>query len=354
MGGTGPIGTGIVNLLSASEDTMVFVTSRQSLSSSNENIIYVKGDAHNRAFLVPLLESNAWDAIIDCMIYSFFEFAAKMDILLANTNQYIYMSSATVFAESDKAITEESAKLVDTCSDEAFLYSDVYAITKARQEKLLIECKHKNWTIVRPYITYGNHRLQLGCMEKEYWLYGALHHRPIVFAKDVADKYVTMTSSEDVGKSIISLLGHPSAFATDFNVVSNRAMKWSGILDIYLNAIEQNTGYRPNVFWTPKYEQYQGGGRYEDYKYDRLYNRIFDNNKLSKIIDVSHFLSPKEGLTKCLRAFVNNPSFKSINHISEIKKAQVTGQWPSLREFNGPKTKLYIELLKYKLIPMTL
>lgn len=354
LGGTGPIGNGVINLLSLMEDVMVYVTSRQAICSTKENVVYIKGNAHETSFLAPLLKSYMWDAIIDCMIYPFFEFEAKMDMFLTNTKQYIYLSSATVFADSESPISESSAKLVDVCTDEAFVYSDIYPISKARQEKLLQTSKRRNWTIVRPYITYGDYRLQLGCMEKEYWLYGATRHRPIVFAKDVADKYVTMTSCEDVGKSIVSLLGHSSSFGTDFNIVSNYALKWDDVLNIYLDAIELNNGYRPEVYMTQKYEPYQGGGRYEDYKYDRLYNRIFDNSKLAKIIDVSYFITPQEGLTSCVSTFLRNPVFKAINFKSELQKAQVTHHWPSLDEFNSPKTKLFVMLLKHHLIPISL
>ena len=354
LGGTGPIGIGIANLLSQEEENMVYITTRQVIKSQTQNVIYITGDAHDNSFLRPLLESADWDAVIDCMIYSYFEFEARINNLLANTKQYVYMSSATVFAESAEPITETTPKLLDVCQDESFVYSDVYAITKARQEKLLQTSEYRNWTIVRPYITYGDYRLQLGCTEKEYWLYGALHHRPIVFAKDVSERYVTMTDSNDVGKAIVALLGNPQAMASDFNVVNNYALRWSEVLNIYLDALEQYHGYRPQVYLTPKYETYQGGGRYEDYIYDRIYNRIFDNEKLAKIIDVTTFTTPQEGLTKCVRNFIEKPKFKSINFMSEINKAQLTGEWPSLNEIKGLRKKLFFELVKYRIIPISL
>ena len=354
LGGTGPIGTGVTNILTADENNRVYITTRQSTHISGDRVTYVHGNAHDRSFLYPLLESNKWDAIIDCLIYPYFEFQTKVDKFLENTSQYIYISSATVFADSEIPLTEDSTKLADVCTDDSFVYSDVYAITKAHQERLLQMNSKKNWTIIRPYITYGTNRLQLGCMEKEYWLYGALHHRPIVFAHDIADKYVTMTCCDDVGKCIVAALGHPSALANDYNAVCNHHMKWSDILNIYADAIEKRYNYRPEVYWTDNYEPYQGGGRFEDYKYDRLYNRIFDNHKLTNLIDPSRFVTPKEGLTKCMNSFMNDPQFKHINYMAEIKKAQVTKHWPTLREFTGIKTKLYVELLKLNLIPSSL
>ena len=59
-------------------------------------------------------------------------------------------------------ITEESERLLDTSIDQDFLSTDEYSLTKARQEDILQSSKQKNWTIIRPYITYGTSRLQLG------------------------------------------------------------------------------------------------------------------------------------------------------------------------------------------------
>ena len=56
-------------------------------------------------------------------------------------------------------------------------------LTKALQENLLRASGYKNWTIVRPYITFSDIRLQLGVYEKEQWLYRALQGRAIVSRK---------------------------------------------------------------------------------------------------------------------------------------------------------------------------
>ena len=53
------------------------------------------------------------------------------------------------------------------------------------EENLLFNSEKNNFTIIRPTITYNTQRLQLGVLEKENWLYRALHGRAIVFSDDV-------------------------------------------------------------------------------------------------------------------------------------------------------------------------
>ena len=74
----------------------------------------------------------------------------------------------------------------------------------------------KNWTIIRPYITFSDARLQLSCLEKEYWLKRVLDNKPIVFSKDLANKTTTFTCGNDVaGVRIVC------AFIDDIYMISD-------------------------------------------------------------------------------------------------------------------------------------
>ena len=63
---------------------------------------------------------------------------------------------------------------MDLTKDEQYLATNEYALAKAREENVLTESGFNNFTIIRPYITYYNNRLQLGIFEKEIWLQRAL------------------------------------------------------------------------------------------------------------------------------------------------------------------------------------
>ena len=90
--------------------------------------------------------------------------------------------------------------------DEEYLKTDEYALSKARQEKILEESGYLNWTIIRPYITYSKERLQLGIYEKEDWLYRVLNGKTIIFSKDIEKYKTTLTYGYDVANIIADLI----------------------------------------------------------------------------------------------------------------------------------------------------
>ena len=192
LGGTGAIGNDLVKLL-VENGNDVYVTSRRDRNSYNKNLTYIKGNAADDSFLAEILGQGEWDTIVDFMSYSTDAFRRRVDVLLGSTKQYLFFSSSRVYAESAIPLTEESPRLLDLCKEPEYLSTDEYALAKARQEDILKASEKVNWTIIRPYITYSNIRLQLGFQEKELWLYRALQGRTIIFSNDIGERTTTMT-----------------------------------------------------------------------------------------------------------------------------------------------------------------
>ena len=84
-------------------------------------------------FFTSLL-NRKYDVIIDFMVYSTDELERRLPELLSHTGQYCFFSSSRVYAESKKPITEDSPRLLDACTDQEYLYTDEYALAKAREE----------------------------------------------------------------------------------------------------------------------------------------------------------------------------------------------------------------------------
>ena len=95
LGGTGAIGRALIDLLK-STSWNVLVTSRNVRENEN-NIRYVKGNAHEEEFLKQCLEIEHWNAIVDFMAYSTKEFSEKVDLFLNKTDQYFFLSSSRVY-----------------------------------------------------------------------------------------------------------------------------------------------------------------------------------------------------------------------------------------------------------------
>jgi len=335
LAGTGPMGTHLISLLSK-QGHDVFVTSR-SQHENSDRVKYLQGNARDKEFLNEILKTP-WGAIVDFLSYGTEEFKSRMHLLLGSTDQYVFISSARVYSQSDSPITEETPRLLDVSTDEAYLKTDEYGLTKARQENLLRDSGSQNWTVIRPSITFSEDRLQLGVLEKEAWLYRALHGRSIVFSEDIANKVTTMTYGWDVAKGIASIVANDKALGEIFHITSKESFRWQEILSIYLNVLEKHRGKRPRVVMAKTSPSL----RFSKYQliYSRYFDRKFDNQKIDKFLPVDDFKNINQSLQQCLEEFLKKPKFRPINWQLEAVNDRVAGEFTPLKEIPGFKAKL--------------
>ena len=304
LGGTGAMGTPLSKLLVP--DHEVYVTSRAVRTSEMLTLHYLQGDALEDRFLDQTIEQyGPFDAIVDFMAYSTQAFQKRLFQLLTETKQYVYLSSSRVYANSQQPLTENSPRLLDVSSDREFLKSDEYSLEKARQENLLKTSGMNHWTIIRPYITYNTERLQLGVFEKESWLFRAIRGRTLLFPKDMAEKFTTLTFGGDVAWGIARLIGNPRALGETVHITAAKAVKWGEILEIYRDTLEKVLHIRPAVCLTDSSEWIKNVKKdYDAVRYDRLYDRRFNNQKLHSLCGPYEFVTPELGLAQCLEQFL--------------------------------------------------
>lgn len=347
LGGTGAMGVPVVKILS-SKGHDITVTSRKERKSKDAHIRYIIGDAHDYNLLNELFKYR-YDAIIDFMIYDTETFRQRVEMFLNNTDQYFYFSSARVYADSgEKYITEDSPRLLDVIKDKNYLVTDEYALAKAREEEILKKSGRGNWTIIRPYITYNDERLQLGTFEKEAWIYRALHGKAIVFGRDVASKLTTLTYGYDVALRVASLVGKKEALGETVHITTKECMRWEEILKIYLKVIEQEIGYNPKVCWINDSKVLFKETSYQ-LIYDRLFDRKFDNAKINNLSNCrDNYIGIQEGLTKCLSDFLNGSrNFRYIDWKNEAKFDRITGDKSKIKEISGFKNKIKYIVFRY-------
>lgn len=347
LGGTGAMGNHLAGLLQRS-GADVAVTSR-SRNGKSGGIDYINGNARDLEFLKDVLRQR-WDCIVDFMVYSTELFADRAELFLSVTPQYVFLSSARVFAESETPIHEDSPRLLDVSTDKTFLSTDEYALSKAREENILFASRNTNWTIIRPYITYSEERLQLGHLEKEQWLYRALKGRSIVFSKDVCSRLTTLTYGLDVAKAMAAIIGNPKAIGQAFNITVGEPICWGDVLDLYLDAIQTHTGMRPKVLlqdlpdscaWYPA--KYQ-------ITHDRMHDRVFDPSKISAFIDVNSFVQPRDGLKMCLDRFFQMKKFLDIDWKCEALKDRATNEKAGYGEIANLRENVKYVLYRHRLM----
>lgn len=327
LGGTGALGAHLRDIL-AEQGFEVWVTSR-SAHADAPHIHYLQLDAMDFGAFKKLTASR-WDAIVDFMIYPPKTFEARLDVFLRQTDQYVSLSSARVYADAGMTpLVEDSPRLLDTVGDAEYLKTNEYALAKAREEDILrAKGTAGNWTIIRPYVTFSEERLQLGTLEKEQWLKRALEGRPIVFSRDIAEKLTTLTYGRDVARGMAAVIGRKEACGETFHITSPRQMRWSEVLDLYVKVLADVLGKAPKVVLTRESAQLRTPGRYQ-VKYDRAFNRRFDNAKIGRFVDVGSFRDPKEALESCLRAFLaSSRKFRAVNaQLDELHDLAAMG-WP--------------------------
>ncbi len=315
LGGTGAMGGYLVSLLQADDRyKQIDVTSR-SPHYNYEKVSFILGNARDSEFLRSVL-SNEYDVVVDFMNWGYDEFCEEHKYLLASTNHYVFLSSSRVYANSNAKITEDTPRLLDVSDDKEFLSTQRYALRKARQENMLRDSGKTNYTIIRPYITYSDARLQLGVYEKEQWLYRALLGKPIVLKSSILDRKTSLTYGKDVSYAISRIMLNDKAYGEAIQIASSEETTWRNVLNIYLDVIENQKQMRPSVYLYENDsfvdEQFEGG--YQT-KYDREWDRSFDSKKINEIIGTDIiYRSIYQMLPKCIENFITHKgSFLNLN-----------------------------------------
>jgi hypothetical protein len=350
----------------------VYITSRKT-HNNEKNIHYYLGNARDPLFIDPILAERNWDSIIDFMVYGTSEFKSRLEMLMNSTKQYVFLSSARVYADSDSPLDEQSPRLLEKTNDKKYLKTDEYALYKAREENLILESGYNNYTILRPYITFAENRLPLGVWEKETWLKRFLEKKDVAFPKAFLEKKTTLAYGSDVSKFISSIVCNYRTLGQIVNVVDNKSYTWKEIMNLYLEEMEKITGRRPKVILVESFIcsfrdillncivdcltlgllNHAVKVENDNYQliYDREFNRLFDNKKLQTLIPEISFSNMKENLRNCLRIFINHPIYNNRNFLWEFVQDKITGNKSDLSNMPSFSLKVRYILIRY-IIPI--
>ncbi len=315
LGGTGAMGVYLVPKL-VERGYAVDVLSLDDVTSDNPLLTYIKGDGMDVAYVGELLKKG-YDGIVDFMIYNGDKFEERYRMFLDNTDHYIYLSSYRIYANEEHPIKETSPRLLDASDDKAFLATDDYALYKARGEDVLLASEYKNWTAIRPAITYSKRRFQLTILEAPYVVGRTLHGKKLVLPKQAKDVQATMSWAGDVAEMIARLLFNDRAYREIYSVCTAEHMTWGEVADIYKELIGLE------AVWVDM-EDFLGilthnspnpmGVRYQ-LIYDRLFDRIMDNSKVLEVTGMkqSELTTLYDGLKREL-AGVNADTFVEMKN----------------------------------------
>ena len=281
LGATGAMGRYLVPLL-AEAGHQVDAVALEKCPTPHPNITSIVGNAlEDRNFRGELL-ARPYDAIVDFLIYNTSRAADLLPEAVRNTGHYVFLSSYRVYADEEHPIRETSPRLIDVSPDVLLRNSDDYSIYKARGENILRSFERRNWTIVRPAITYSLLRYQLVTLEAANTVGRAFSGKAVALPEAARNVRGTMSWAGDVARMIAGLLFNPLAFGETFTVSTAEHRSWGEIAEYY----REICGLRAVWMDTEDYLRVRRGTRTVctgdrwQLVYDRLYDRIIDNSKI--------------------------------------------------------------------------
>lgn len=310
LGGTGVMGTYLTRYLHEMGFELDVLALDQ--KESTQNLTYLQANAKDKTVVAELLK-NDYDAVVDFMMYNTEEFADTYQMFLDNTEQYVFLSSYRVYAD-DNPVCETSPRLLDVSTDQVYLASDDYSLFKARSEDMLVRSGKKNWTIVRPTITYSAQRLQLVTLEGNTVINRSRQGKPVVLPKEALKAQTTMSFAGDVSKMIARLVLNKDAYGEAYTTATAEHHSWETIAEYYREIV--GLTYFPVEM--DEFLSIRSDEEYDPYRwkliYDRIYDRVIDNTKILNATGLkqSELMPLKEGLSQCIAALDPNKTFGNL------------------------------------------
>lgn len=243
-----------------------------------------------------------FDVIADFIVYTGGGVAKHVDAYYPYCDQYIFISSATVYSRADqKTPIREDVTPANNVDWE-------YCRGKIGGEKYLEMRRDLDpsfcYTIIRPYVTYGDTRIPFPIIPSpHYTLVNRIKNGKPVLLPD-SHNIATLTHSEDFAKAFLGLCGNEKAFGEAFHITSGKTYPWSRVAEI----IGDYVGRAPTFAYRSiteisrvLYPEY--GDIYSMLKADKATSWVFDNSKLLSVVpDFCPTHTLEDGIFQTLRA----------------------------------------------------
>ena len=232
----------------------------------------------------------------------------RMDLILANTDQYVYLSSYRTYSDVDAVVTESTPQWLDTTKDAKMLEEDDYAIPKARGERYLASLGCRNWTIIRPIISFTHFRLDLVTVGAYAILHRTRAGKPIPLPVEIRDKHCGVTWGGNTGLQIAHLIGKEAALGEAFTLGVDEGLTWGDVARFY----EELAGARFEWIPAKDYLAVATANTYMDAQMiwtDRALDRSVDFSKVMRVtgLDPKRFMSCRDAIAHELAYLSERP-----------------------------------------------
>ncbi len=275
IGGTGIISSACSRLAVEREIELYHLNRGQtSYRPVPDSVIQLKSDVQDRASYEAALGEDHFDAVVQWIAFTPEQIAQDIEILRGRTEQYLFISSASVYQTPPANLPVTESTLLDNPFWE-------YSRNKIACEEKLIEAYRLEkfpMTIVRPSHTYDPTLFPThgGYTVVDRMLKG----KPLVVHGDGTSLW-TLTHHEDFAVGLVGLLGNARAVGEIFHITSDEWLSWNQIYQ----EIARAAGVEAKLVHIPsdviaRYDKEWGDGLLGD----KSHSIIFDNTKIRRIV----------------------------------------------------------------------
>ena len=320
IGGTGNISTDCAELLHRSgHEIAVLTRGRGTVPAAYRKLV---ADRKDTAGMRKALEGIRPDAVLNFLGYELAEVQADFEIFQGVVRQYVFISSATVYAKPPaKLPITEDAPLGNPFWE--------YAQKKLACEQWLL----RQWadegfpvTIVRPSHTYSKFWVPNPVSSSSFSFAVRLAQGKPVFVPDQGENPWTLTAASDFASGLAGLLGNAQTIGQAFHITSDEVLTWNQIVAQIAEAMGAAS---PNVLKVPTdficqiAPQMMGSLRG-----DKAHPGVFDNSKIKRFVPGFTCLIPfRIGARESVQWLRNHPEHQNLSPKVETLCDQVVQAW---------------------------
>ena len=306
IGGTGNISTECAALL-YQRGHRIQVLSRGRLGVPTEYRPIV-ADRKRAEAMRTALKGARPDVVINFLGYELPEMQIDFDLFNGRIRQYIFISSATVYAKPPRSIpVTEEAPLGNAFWDYAQkkLVCEQYLLDRAAADKFPV-------TIVRPSHTYSKLWIPNPVSSAGYSFAARMEQGKPVFVPDNGENPWTLTASSDFAIGLAGLVGKTEAIGQAFHITSDEVLTWNQIYAGIADALGVKAPpilQIPTDFICDVVPQLLG-----NLKGDKSHPGIFDNSRVKRFVpDFVCRKSFREGIRESVDWMRAHPEQKNLN-----------------------------------------
>ena len=283
---------------------------RQRYVESGYRMLYA--DIRNKESCLDALREKHFDVVIDFLSYNECDLKLTLEILENKYSHYIFISSATVYnLKKDEIISEDSTEV----GNDKWQYAYSKYLCERYVEDYFVNQKKGYYTIVRPYVTYGNTRVPYPLVPrnstKEWSLVQRIIEGKAVPVLDEEPVYTSILHTKDFAVGLIGLCMNPAAYEQSVHIANETVVTWETVLDVIgevLNVpvIKKRISKDKVYQYMPEYKPVLEG--------DKARNMRFNNNKIIKMVpEYKISVNLENGIRDMVEYYTRNEDLQLID-----------------------------------------